>query len=126
MRVLLWIIVLGAICGGVYFYFFADSKGTVEVTGNLQISKQSNFDINAPQVSAPLYLAVVKGQAKNNSTKNLKNVFIKYTVGGKNSSAMIFDLAPGQQVTFTTKGINTRASNPTIQLDDIQYEDISM
>ena len=126
MRVLLWIIVIGAIFGGIYYYFFANAKSTVEVTGNLQISEQGSFDIDASQVSSPLYFAVVRGQAVNNSSKNLRNVFIKYNVGGKNTSAMIFDLAPGEQVSFTTKGVKTRASNPPIELDDIQYEEISM
>jgi hypothetical protein len=126
MKVLLAIIFIGAIMGGVYYYFFMQSGDTVEVTGNIQVSQQGNFDINAPQVSGPLYMAVVKGTAKNNSDEPLKNVFIKYNVAGQNTSAMIFDIGPGQQIEFYTNSVKTRAKNPSYYLDGVQYEDYNL
>lgn len=123
MKALITIIFLGAIAGGLYYYFFMASGSDVEVAGKLQVSQSGNMDINAPQVSGPLYFVVVKGTAKNNSDKPLKNVFIKYKVAGKNTSAMIFDLGPGQQLEFTTKSIRTRASNPSYYFDGVEFEE---
>lgn len=123
MKVFISIIFIAIIGYGVYYFFFESKTDTVEVTGNIQVSQQGNLDINAPQVSGPLYIALVRGKAKNNSETPLKNVFIKYKVAGKNTSAMIFDLGPGQEVNFTTKSVRTKASNPSYYLEGIQYEE---
>ena len=123
MRAFIYFLLFAAIAGGVYYYFFIASGSTVEVSANIQVSQQGNYDINAPQVSGPLYIAVVKGIAKNTSDTPLKNVFIKYKVAGKNTSAMIFDLGPGQQIEFITKSVKTRARNPSFYLDGVQYEE---
>ena len=123
MKALTTILFLAIIGAGVYYFFFSSASDTVEVTGRLQLSQQGNMDINAPQVSGPLYYAVVKGTAKNNSKKQLKNIFIKYKIAGQSTSAMLFDVLPGQQVQFTTKSIRTKAANPEYYLENVQYDE---
>ncbi len=61
---------------------FYDTSGTVIITGNIQVSQQGNFNINAPQLGPNLYMATIRGTAKNTTNKPLKNVFIKYKVAG--------------------------------------------
>ena len=113
---------LAALGYGAYYYFFEYSNSTVEVTGNIQVSQGENMNIDAPRISPPLYTVVVQGEATNNSEEPLKNVIIKYKVAGQSTSAIIFDMAPGQKVPFITKGIRTKALNPRFYLDGIQYD----
>ncbi len=120
MKIFIILLILGA--GGYYGYQeFLDTSGTVKITGNIQVSQQGNFNINAPQVSDPLYMATIRGTAKNTSKKPLKNIFIKYNVAGISTSAMIFDLGPGQQVNFTTKSVKTHSKNPSFNLENILF-----
>lgn len=126
MKAFLILLIITAAAGGGYYLFFANQTEALAVTGKIQISQSNNFDINAPQISGPLYLAVVRGSVTNNSGKYLKNIFIKYKVAGQNTNATIFDLAPGQQVTFNTKGIKTRAANPEYYFDGVQYDEKSL
>jgi len=121
MKTILIIIILGV--GGYFGYqeYFSKS-GAVKVTGNIQLSQQGNFNIEAPQVSGPLYIATVSGTARNTTNKSLKNVLIQYIISGESSSTMIFDLAPGQQVNFTTKSIKTKGSNPPYNLENVLLE----
>jgi len=121
MKAFIIILILGA-AGYFGYQEYFNSSGTVKITGNLQVSQQGNFNINAPQVSGPLYMATVRGTAKNTSSKPLKNVYINYKVAGKSTSAMIFDLGPGQQINFTTKSVKTRGKNPPFNLEDVQFE----
>jgi len=90
------------------------------------VSQTSNYEITSPVTDSQSYDAVVRGVAKNNTKKSLKNVFIKYNIGGEETSATIFDIAPGQMVEFTTRSVKTRGSNPNYFLDDIIYEESSM
>jgi hypothetical protein len=122
MKAFIIIVILGAAGYFGYQEYFATSD-TVKVTGNIQVSQQGNFNINAPQVSGPLYVATVHGTAKNTGSKSLRNVFIKYTIAGKTTSAMIFDLGPGQQVNFTTTSIKTPGKNPPFNLENVLFED---
>jgi hypothetical protein len=69
---------------------------------------------------------VVKGKVKNNTKKSLENIFIRYTIGGQQTSATIFDLAPGQQVEFNTRGVETSASSPEYDYEGIQYDEATM
>jgi len=119
-----FIIIVLIVVGGYFGYqqYFA-SEDTVKITGNILISQQNNYDINAPQVSSPLYIATIQGTAQNISSKPIKNVFIKYIIGGKNASAMIFNLGPGEQISYTTKSVKTRAKNPSFHLENVLYED---
>jgi len=117
---------LCVIGGGIYYLLFANTVDKVEVTGKIQISKQRTSDIGSSEASDPLFMAVVKGKIKNNTNKPLENIFIKYTIGGQQTSATIFDLAPGQQVEFNTRGIETTASNPGYDYEGIQYDESTM
>ena len=117
---------LCVIGGGIYYLLFAKTVDKVEVTGKIQISKQHTNEISSSETSDPLFMAVVKGKVKNNTNKPLENIFIKYTIGGQQTSATIFDLAPGQQVEFNTRGIETTASNPGYDYEGIQYDESTM
>lgn len=123
MKFFLGFILVGAIGVGIYYFVFASAKGDVEVTGKIQVSQQQSYDINAPAVSGPLYLAVVKGTVKNNTNKPLKNIFIKYSIAGQVTSATVFDLAPGQMIEYNTKGVKTKAMNPEYYFDGVQYDE---
>lgn len=122
MKTLIIILVL-AVAGFLGFKYFSNNTETVKITGNIQVSQRGNFDINAPRVSGPMYVATVNGTVQNISAKPLKNVFIKYSIGGKSTSAMIFELNPGQQTTFTTSSVRTIGKNPSFNLDDVQYDE---
>ncbi len=122
MKTFIILLILGA-AGYFGYQEYFNSSETVKITGNIQVSQQGNFNINAPQVSGPLYMATVRGTAQNNSSKPLKNVYINYKVAGKSTSAMIFDLGPGQQINFTTKSVKTRGKNPPFNLEDVQFEE---
>ena len=126
MKFLATVILLSTIGGGVYFFVTREVKDDVEVTGKILMSQQPNNYINSSEESGPLYMAVVKGKIKNNLKKPLANIFIKYTIAGQETSATIFDLAPGQQVEFNTRGVKTTASNPDYDYEGIQYEEASM
>jgi hypothetical protein len=117
---------LCVIGGGIYYLLFANTVDKVEVTGKIQISKQHTSEISDSETTDPLFMAVVKGKVKNNTNKPLENIFIKYTIGGQQTSATIFDLAPGQQVEFNTRGIETTASNPGYDYEGIQYDESTM
>ena len=124
MKAFIIILVLGV--GGYFGYTqYISPDDIVKVTGNIQVSQRSNFNINAPQVSGPLYDATVHGTAQNTSSRPLKNVIIKYKIAGKNSSAMIFDLAPGQQIEFITNSIKTKGKNPPYSLDQVHSEEMN-
>jgi hypothetical protein len=124
MKALIIIILLGV--GGYFGYTqYLNPDDLVKVTGNIQVSQRNNYDINAPQVSGPLYIATVHGTAQNATSKPLKNVIIKYKIAGQNSSAMIFDLAPGQQAEFTTSSIKTKGKNPPFSLEQIHVEEMN-
>lgn len=122
MKTIIIILVLGV--AGYYGYkYFFDKDDAVKITGTIQVSQRSNFDINAPQVSGPLYVAAVHGTAKNTSNKPIKTLFIKYKIAGKPTSTTLFNVSPGQQVQFTTKSVKTRGKNPGYTLETVQYED---
>jgi hypothetical protein len=87
------------------------------------MSQQPNYDINTPQTSDPSYFVVVKGKVKNNLKKPLKNIFIKYNIGGQQTSATVFDLAPGQELDFNTRGVKTSAANPEYSYEGVHYDE---
>ena len=118
--IIIVLIAVGAYFG--YQQYFA-SEDTVKITGNITVSQQNNYNINAPQVSTPLYIATIQGTAQNTSSKPIKNVFIKYTISGETTSAMIFNLGPGEQTSYTTKSVKTRAQHPSFHLENLLYED---
>ena len=122
MKTFIILLILGA--AGYYGYQeFFDTSGTVIITGNIQVSQQGNFDINAPQLGEDLHIATIRGTAKNTTDKPLKNIMIKYKVAGINTSAMIFDLGPQQQLDFITKGVKTRSKNPPFFLENVLFEE---
>jgi hypothetical protein len=122
MKTFIILLVLGA--AGYYGYTeYYDTSRTVKITGNIQVSQQGNFDINAPQLGGDLYMATIRGTAKNTTDKPLKNVLIKYKVGGVSTTAMIFDLGPQQQSDFTTLGVKTQGKHPSFFLENVQFED---
>jgi hypothetical protein len=122
MKTFIILLILSA--AGYYGYTeYFDKSGTVEITGNIQVSQQGNFDINAPQLGEDLYMVTIGGTAKNTSKKPLKNVLIKYKVGGISTTAMIFDLGPQQQLDFTTLGVKTQGKHPSFFLENVQFEE---
>jgi len=126
MRFLTILILLGAIGGGAYYMSAIEIKSDVEITGKLQMSQQSSMDINDTEASGLLYFVVVEGKVKNNLKKPIKNVFIKYNIGGQQVSATIFDMAPGQVLDFNTKGIKTTVANPEYSYEGVHYDETSL
>lgn len=126
MKIFLTLLFLAIIGGCIYYYFYEDSFDTVEITGIVQVSKNSSKYINTFEITDQPYVAVVQGVARNKSKETLKSVLIKYIVGGENTSTIIFDLAPGQQVNFITGSVLINAKNPEYFLDTIQYEKTSL
>jgi hypothetical protein len=126
MKFLVILIFLGAICGGVYYISAIEIKSDVEITGNLQRSQQQSNVINDTEDSEPLYFIVVKGKVKNNLKKPIKNVFIKYNIGGQQANATIFDIGPGQVLDFNTKGIKTTVTNPEYSFEGVYYDETSL
>ena len=120
MKIFIILLILG-VAGYFGYQEYLEISGIVTIRGNIQVSQQGNFTINAPQVSDPLYMATIRGTAKNTSNKPLKNIFIKYNVAGISTSAMIFDLGPGQQVDFTTNSVKTNSKNPSFNLENILF-----
>jgi hypothetical protein len=126
VKLLATILFLCVIGGGAYYLLFSKTKANVEVTGKIQISKQHTQEIISSSTSDRLFMAVVKGKVKNNTSKPLENIFIKYSIGGQQTSATIFDLAPGQQVEFNTRGVETTASNPEYDYEGVQYDEVTL
>ena len=122
VRFLAILLLLGAIGAGIYYLLSIEIAEDIKVTGKLQISQQQGNYINASQASDASYFAVVEGKIKNNLDKPIKNVFIKYMIAGQETSATVFDLAPGQEIHFNTRGVNTNASNPEYDFVGICYD----
>jgi hypothetical protein len=120
------LMLLGAIGGGAYYISAIEIESDVEITGNLQRSQQTNEVIYDTETSGSLYFVVVNGKVKNNLKKPIKNVFIKYTIDGQQTSATIFDIAPGQVLDFNTKGIQTTAANPEYSYEGVYYDETSL
>ena len=123
--VLIILILAGAGYGG-YYLFQKYSVTSVDVSGRIMVSQSSNYDASLASPVASTFDAVVKGTAKNNTKKPLKNVFIKYEIGGETTSATIFDIAPGQTIEFITKSVRTDRKNPEYCLDDVLYDENTM
>lgn len=126
MKFLTILMLLGAIGGGVYYISAIEIESDVEITGKLQRSQQTNEVIYDTEASGPLYFVVFNGKVKNNLKRPIKNVFIKYTVGGQQTSATIFDIAPGQVLDFNTKGIKTTIANPEYSFEGVYYDETSL
>lgn len=122
MKTLIIIVILAAAAYFGYDQYF-DTSDVVKVTGNIQVSQQGNFNINAPQVSGPLYVATVSGKIRNTSTKPIRNVYVKYSIAGKSSTAMLFDLQPGQERNYTTNSVKTKAKNPSFSFESVLFEE---
>ncbi len=122
MKKLFTLLFLAIIGFGAYYYFFEYSKSAVEVTGNIKVTQGDGMNVNTPGVGGFLYYAVVQGEAINNSDEQLKNVIITYKVAGQNTTAIIFDMAPGQKIPFTTKSIRTKALNPSFYFEGVQHD----
>jgi len=122
VRFLAILTLLGGIGVGIYYLLSMEIAEDIKVTGKLQISQQQGNYINASQASDASYFAVVEGKIKNNLDKPIKNVFIKYMIAGQETSATVFDLAPGQEIHFNTRGVNTNASNPEYDFVGICYD----
>jgi hypothetical protein len=122
VRFLAIILFLGAIGAGIYYLLSTEFEEDIKVTGKLQIFKQQGDSPNALQTSDASYFAVVEGKIRNNSGKPIKNVFIKYIIAGQETSATVFDLAPGQEIKFNTRGVNTDASNPEYDFMGLCYD----
>jgi hypothetical protein len=122
VRFLAIIILIAAVGGGIYYFFSVEKKEDIKVTGRLQVSQQIGKYVQASQGSEESYFAVVEGKIRNNLGKPIKNVFIKYMIAGEETSATVFDLAPGQETKFNTRGVNTSASNPEYDFLGIYYD----
>lgn len=125
-KILYIIILSGGAFYGMYYLYGEISKESLTVTGNIQVSQQLLFDDEVKQTDSPTYMAVVKGSVKNNTDEHLKNVFIKYNIAGQNTSATIFDLQPGEQVEFNTRGVKTGISSPDFYFDGVQYDEAKL
>ena len=115
-------LLLAAVGGGLYYLLTMETVEDVKVTGKLQISQQVGNYVKASQADDEAYFAVVEGKIKNNLGKPIKNVFIKYMIAGQETSATVFDVAPGQEIQFNTRGVNTSASNPEYDFVGIYYD----
>jgi len=121
-RFLAILLLLAAVGGGLYYLLTMETVEDVKVTGKLQISEQVGNYVKASQVDDEAYFAVVEGKIKNNLGKPIKNVFIKYVIAGQETSATVFDVAPGQEIHFNTRGVNTNASNPEYTFVGLYYD----
>jgi hypothetical protein len=121
-RFLAILLLLAAVGGGLYYLLTMEHVEDVKVTGKLQISQQVGNYVKASQANDESYFAVVEGKIKNNLGKPIKNVFIKYMIAGQETSATVFDLAPGQEINFNTRGVNTNASNPEYDFVGLYYD----
>lgn len=120
------LILLSVIGGAAYFVSAIEIESDVEVTGKLQRSQQTKEVIYNTEASGSLYFIVISGKVKNNLKKPIKNVFIKYNIGGQQTSATIFDIAPGQVLDFNTRGIKTRDANPEYSYEGVYYDETSL
>ena len=121
-RFLSILIILAAVGGGVYYLLTMETVDDVKVVGKLQISPQFGSYVNASEGDGAAYYAVVEGKVKNNLGKPIKNLFIKYMIAGQETSATVFDLAPGQEIHFNTSGVATSASNPEYDFIGLYYD----
>lgn len=121
-RFLTIFLLLAAVGGGLYYLLTMETVEDVKVTGKLQISQQIGNYVKATQADDDSYFAVVEGKIKNNLGKPIKNVFIKYMIAGQETSATVFDVAPGQEIKFNTRGVSTSASNPEYDFVGIYYD----
>lgn len=121
-RFLTILLLLAAVGGGIYYLLTMEKVEDIKVTGKLQISQQVGNYIKASQTDEGSYFAVVEGKVKNNLGKAIKNVFIKYMIAGQETSATVFDLAPGQELHFNTSGVATSASNPEYDFVGLYYD----
>lgn len=122
VRFLSIVILLTAVGGGIYYLLSMETVEDVKVTGKLQISQQFGSYVMASQTDDATYYAVIEGKVKNNLGKPIKNVFIKYVIAGQETSATVFDLAPGQELHFNTSGVATSASNPEYDFIGLYYD----
>ena len=122
VRFLTIIILLTAVGGGIYYLLSMERVEDVKVTGKLQISEQYGSYVMASQTGDANFYAVIEGKIKNNLKKPLKNIFIKYVIAGKETSATIFDLAPGQELHFNTSGVATTGANPDFDFVGLYYD----
>ena len=122
VRFLAILTLLGGIGAGIYYLLSKEFVDDINVTGKLQIFQQQGNYVNASQASDASYFAVVEGKIRNNSGKPIKNVFIKYIIAGQETSATVFDLAPGEEIKFNTRGVNTDASNPEYNFVGLCYD----
>ena len=122
VRFLTIIILITAVGGGIYYLLSMERVEDVKVTGKLQISQQYGSFVMASQTGDANFYAVIEGKIKNNLKKPLKNIFIKYVIAGKETSATIFDLAPGQELHFNTNGVATTGSNPEFDFIGLYYD----
>ena len=121
-RFLTVVILLTALGGGLYYLLSMETVEDVKVTGKLQISEQYGSYVMASQTDGANYYAVIEGKIKNNLKKPIKNIFIKYVIAGQETSATIFDLAPGQELEFNTSGVATTGSNPEYDFIGLYYD----
>ena len=126
MKFLTILLVLAAICGGIYYISAIEIGSDVEITGRLQRSEQNGNAYNKTDTFDHVYFVVFKIKVKNNLKKQKKNVFIKYTIDGQQTSATIFDIAPGQVLEFNTKGIQTTVANPEYSYEGVYYDESSL
>lgn len=122
VRFLAILTLLGAIGAGIYYLLSMEVVDDIKVTGKLQISQQQGHYVTTSQASDASYFAVVEGKIRNNLGKPIKNVFIKYKIAGQETSATVFDVAPGQEIKFNTRGVNTDASNPEYDFVGLCYD----
>ena len=122
IRFLAILTLLGAIGAGIYYLLSMEVVDDIKVTGKLQITQQQGNYVNASQASDASYFAVVEGKIRNNLGKPIKNVFIKYKIAGQETSATVFDLAPGREIKFNTHGVQTDASSPEYNFVGLYYD----
>ncbi|GIK59412.1 MAG: hypothetical protein HND39_06225 [Ignavibacteriota bacterium] len=122
VRFLSIIIIIAGIGGGIYYLLSMERTEDIKVTGKLQISQQPGKYVQTSEGSGGSYFAVVEGKIRNNLGKPIKNVFIKYVIAGEETSATVFDLAPGQEMKFNTRGVNTSETHPEYNFVGIYYD----
>lgn len=122
LKFLTILLLLGAVGEGIYYLLSMETVEDIKVTGKIQITQQFGKYVQSSEGPGESYFAVVAGKVRNNLSKPIKNVFIKYIIEGEETSATVFDLAPGQEIQFNTRGVNTSDSNPEYNLIGIYYD----
>ena len=105
-----------------FLYQYINKEKVVKVEGNLNVSQQSSFDPEAPNL-APLSYAQVEGTVKNEAEYDVKNIEIKYNVAGDTVVVNLALLKAGEEKKFKTEVVKTPSKTPAHKFLEVTYEE---